>query len=147
MSRSIRKIFFSGWKTEKISRFSALCYQFLIVLFQLVVTALTVKIISAPVTEVIPAWLVLSILLVLAVLLLISVYCCMLIMTKRMRDLGIKYPICLTILTYIANIGAFRMMSIVPEPFKQSNQLNTLLYIAGSVIALWNLYIISGKSR
>ena len=74
MSRSIRKIFFSGWKTEKISRFSALCYQFLIVLFQLVVTALTVKIISAPVTEVIPAWLVLSILLVLAVLLLISVY-------------------------------------------------------------------------
>ena len=147
MSRSIRKAFFSGWKTERLSRFSAFCYQFLIVLFQLVVTALTVKITSASVTEVIPAWLVLSILLVLAVFLLISVYCCMLIMTKRMRDLGVKYPICLTILTYVANIGAFRMMNIVPEPFKQSNQLNTLLYISGSVIALWNLYIISGKSR
>jgi hypothetical protein len=147
MLRSIRKAFFSGWKTEKLSRVSALCYQFLIVLFQLVVTALTVKITSTSVTEVIPAWLVLSILLLLAVFLLISVYCCMLIMTKRMRDLGIKYPICLTILTYIANIGAFRMMSIVPESFKQSNQLNTLLYIAVSVIALWNLYVISGKSR
>lgn len=147
MLRSIRKDFFSGWKTEKLSRVSALCYQFLIVLFQLVVTALTVKIISASVTEVIPAWLVLSMLLVLTVFLLISVYCCMLIMTKRMRDLGIKYPICLTILTYIANVGAFRMMSILPEPFKQSNQLNALLYIAGAVIVLWNLYIISGKSR
>lgn len=147
MSRSIRKAFFSGWKTERLSRFSAFCYQFLIVLFQLVVTALTVKIISAPVTEVIPAWLVLSMLLVLAVLLLISVYCCMLIMTKRMRDLGIKYPICLTILTYIANVGAFRMMSILPEQFKQSNQLNALLYIAGAVIVLWNLYVISAKSR
>lgn len=147
MLRSIRKAFFSGWKTEKLSRFSALCYQFLIVLFQLAFTVLTMKITSTSVTEVIPAWLLLSMLLLLAVLLLISVYCCMLIMTKRMRDLGIKYPICLTILTYIANIGAFRMMSIVPEPFKQSNQLNTLLYIAVSVIALWNLYIISGKSR
>lgn len=147
MSKCIWLVFFSGWKTGKLARMSALCSQLLIVLFQLGIAALSARIVNASATGMLQGWLALGLLVVLALFLLTSVYCSILIMTKRMRDLGFKYPVCLTILTYISNFCAFWTMSALSELLMQDNHINILLCAVYTIIIFWNLYLISGKSR
>lgn len=147
MSKCIWLVFFSGWKTGKLARMSAFCSQLLIVLFQLGIAALSARIVNASATGILQEWPALILLVVLALFLLTSAYCSILIMTKRMRDLGVKYPVCLTIITYISNFCAFWTMSALSELLMQDNHINMLLCAVYTTIIFWNLYIISGKSR
>lgn len=85
--------------------------------------------------------------LLLATLLIITVYCSMLIMTKRIRDLGFKYCFIITILTFSANFCVFKLRNSHSVQLMNHDYLYILQYVFYVFIVIWNLYIMVGKSK
>ncbi|AIR60634.1 hypothetical protein LH23_08180 [Cedecea neteri] len=141
------KEFFTGWKKEKLSRLRALCYQALVFSFQLFIAFSSAKTMKISATGELSTWMVMSIFLLLAVLLIMTVYCSILIMVKRIRDLGFKYCLTITIFTFFANLCAFKLMSIITALANNDHSQHMIQYIIYIMIIIWNLYLITGKSR
>lgn len=141
------KELFTGWKKAKLSRLRALCYQSLVFSFQLFIAFSSAKTMSFSAAGELSTWMVMSIFLLLAVLLIITVYCSILIMTKRIRDLGFKYCLTISIFTFFANLCAFKLMNIITTLANNDHSQHMIQYIIYIVIMIWNLYIIVGKSR
>lgn len=88
-----------------------------------------------------------SLFLLLAILLIITVYCSMLIMTKRIRDLGYKYCFIITIFTFLANFCALKLRGFYSVQFMSHDYLYILNYAFYVFIVIWNIYIMVGKSK
>lgn len=138
---------FTGWKKKKLTRLSAFCYQVLILSFQLFIALLSAKTMKLSAMGEISALIAMSIFLLLAVLLITTVYCGMLIMTKRIRDLGFNYCFIITIFTFSANFYALKLRGLYSVQLMEHDYLYILNYVFYVFIVIWNLYIMVGKSK
>lgn len=139
--------FFTGWKKIKITRLKAFCYQVLIVSLQLFVAFYSVKIMKLSAMDEISTPIAMSIFLLLAALLIITVYCGMLIMTKRIRDLGFKYCFLITVFTFSANFCVLKLRGVYSDQFVNHDYLYVFYCVFYAFVVVWNLYIVVGKSK
>lgn len=139
--------FFTGWKKRKLTRLRAFCYQTLILSFQLLIAFLSAKTMKLSAMGEISILIAMSIFLLLAALLITTVYCGMLIMTKRIRDLGFKYCFIITIFTFSANFCALKLRGFYSVQLMNHDYLYIINYVFYVFIVIWNLYIMVGKSK
>ncbi|EAO9770380.1 hypothetical protein CCR28_17155 [Salmonella enterica] len=139
--------FFTGWKKKKLTRLRAFCYQVLILSFQLLIAFLSAKIMKHSAMGEISALIAMSLFLLLALWLITTVYCGMLIMTKRIRDLGFKYCFIITIFTFSANFCALKLRGFYSVQLMNHDYLYILNYVFYVLIVIWNIYIMVGKSK
>ncbi|ENV3746100.1 hypothetical protein L369_04748 [Enterobacter sp. MGH 23] len=139
--------FFTGWKKSKITRLRAFCYQVLILSLQLFIAFLSAKTMNLSAMGEISVWIAMSMFSLLAALLVVTVYCSMLIMTKRIRDLGFKYCFIITIFTFSANFCALKLRDFQSSQLMNHDFLHILNYVFYVLTIIWNLYIMVGKSK
>lgn len=139
--------FFTGWKKRKITRLRAFCYQVLILSLQLFIAFLSAKTMKLSAMGEISILIAMSMFSLLAALLVATVYCSMLIMTKRIRDLGFKYCFIITIFTFSANFCALKLRDFHSAQFMNHDYLYILNYVFYVLIVIWNLYVMVGKSK
>ena len=139
--------FFTGWKKIKITRLRSFCYQVLIVSLQLFIAFSSVKVMKLSAMGEISASIAMSMFLLLAVSLIITVYCGMLIMTKRIRDLGFKYCFVITVFTFSANFCVLKLRGFYSDQFVNHDYLYIFYCVFYAFVVVWNLYIVVGKSK
>lgn len=139
--------FFTGWKKSKITRLRAFCYQVLILSLQLLIAFLSAKTMKLSAMGEISILIAMSMFSLLAALLVATIYCSMLIMTKRIRDLGFKYCFIIAIFTFSANFCALKLRDFQSDQFMNNDYLYILNYVFYVLIVIWNIYIMVGKSK
>lgn len=139
--------FFTGWKKRKLTRLRAFCYQALILSLQLFIAFLSAKTMKLSAMGEISTLIAMSMFLLLALLLITTVYCGMLIMIKRIRDLGFKYCFIITTFTFSANFCALKLRDFYSVQIIDHYYLYILNCVFYVFIAIWNLYIMVGKSK
>lgn len=139
--------FFTGWKKKKITRLRAFCYQVMILSLQLFIAFSSAKTMKLSAVGEISVLIAMSMFSLLAALLVVTVYCSMLIMTKRIRDLGFKHCLIITIFTFSANFCALKLRGFHSVQLMEHSYFYILDYVFYVLIVIWNLYIMVGKSK
>jgi uncharacterized membrane protein YhaH (DUF805 family) len=138
---------FKGWKTGRLARLKSFAYQLVIIATQLSVAFFSLYLVKGIESGSVSALLSLLSLLLVIIILSFTIYCCILIITKRMRDLGFKYPIACAVTSYAVNIFLFKTPDIIinqPANFDIVYILFCAIYV---ILFIFNLYLLLGKSK
>lgn len=145
MNRIVSDLF-RGWKTERIGRMRYFCYSLLIMTIEFTVfSAIILMLRAVEIKQVSGSTLIISSLLLLCALLL-CVYCSVLTLTKRIRDLGIGYSVVVAIIITIVDVKFWSLFDSL-QRVGNVDVWVLLKVIAVTLIVLINIYILLGKSR
>lgn len=137
---------FKGWRTARLRRMRYFCYSLLIMSVEFTVFAAIVLMLrAAEAKEVSVSTLIISSLLLLCTLLL-CIYCSVLTLTKRIRDLGIGYSIVVAIIITVVDVKFWPLF----DSLQRADNVDVwvlLRVVAVTLIVLINIYILFGKSR
>lgn len=137
---------FKGWRTARLRRMRYFCYSLLIMSVEFTVFAAIVLMLrAAEAKEVSVSTLIISSLLLLCTLLL-CIYCSVLTLTKRIRDLGIGYSIVVAIIITVVDVKFWPLF----DSLQRADNVDVwvlLRVVAVILIVLINIYILFGKSR
>ncbi|HFZ1002443.1 TPA: hypothetical protein ACIJRN_000976 [Klebsiella aerogenes] len=146
MMNQIVSDLFKGWRTARLRRMRYFCYSLLIMSVEFTVFAAIVLMLrAAEAKEVSVSTLIISSLLLLCTLLL-CIYCSVLTLTKRIRDLGIGYSIVVAIIITVVDVKFWPLF----DSLQRADNVDVwvlLRVVAVTLIVLINIYILFGKSR
>lgn len=137
---------FIGWNTARLSRMRYFCYSLLIIVSEFaVMTLLNTLGQGTKVKEVSNSTLIFYSVQLTGVLIL-CIYSSILILTKRIRDLGITYPFIVALIVTVSDYCFWPLLNALLRA-DQVNLWSLMQSFTIATIFLFNLYILLGKSK
>jgi uncharacterized membrane protein YhaH (DUF805 family) len=142
--------FFLGWRTARLARLKAFAYQLLILAVQYLIILLLIGISNKMIlgdASLFSVILGLAMLIASLFFIVVCLYCTILIMVKRMRDLGIKMPRLVAMISYVVNIVIFGNLFVIINKIETMSIMGLITTLIITSVLLFNFYVLLGKSK